>query len=208
VSLTLTWPLRLCLLRVLCASRCYKLSPFQAHWGRWRYTQILQPACSRGKWPFPLLPWSFPTTATFTGFPAPGCWTCATAPAFSGQLVFLQFCGGLPLPHFGAQGALPSSLRVCFCCCCLLFSFFFFFFPESGSVCLGGYADLAQGCLWEYRMPLSSPGGLRLPKWSRSWRLAAREPSWFLCLMWSGDAMRGLGVWRNQSFASSHWFFL
>jgi hypothetical protein len=34
VSLALTWPCRLCLLRVLlCASHCYKLSPFQAHWG-------------------------------------------------------------------------------------------------------------------------------------------------------------------------------
>jgi hypothetical protein len=34
VSLTLTWPCRLCLLRVLlCTSHCYKLSPFQAHWG-------------------------------------------------------------------------------------------------------------------------------------------------------------------------------
>jgi hypothetical protein len=31
VSLALTWPRRLCLLRVfLCASLCYKLSPFQA----------------------------------------------------------------------------------------------------------------------------------------------------------------------------------
>jgi hypothetical protein len=31
VSLTLTWPCRLCLFRVLlCASLCYKLSPFQA----------------------------------------------------------------------------------------------------------------------------------------------------------------------------------
>jgi hypothetical protein len=35
VSLVLTWPLRLCLLRVLlCMSLCYKLSLFQAHWGR------------------------------------------------------------------------------------------------------------------------------------------------------------------------------
>jgi hypothetical protein len=35
VSLTLTWPRRLCLLRVLlCRSLCYRLSPFQAHWGR------------------------------------------------------------------------------------------------------------------------------------------------------------------------------
>jgi hypothetical protein len=34
VSLALTWPRRLCLLRVLCGSLCYKLSPFQAHWER------------------------------------------------------------------------------------------------------------------------------------------------------------------------------
>jgi peptidoglycan biosynthesis protein MviN/MurJ (putative lipid II flippase) len=35
VSLALTWPCRLCLLRfLLCVSLCYKLSPFQAHWGR------------------------------------------------------------------------------------------------------------------------------------------------------------------------------
>jgi hypothetical protein len=32
VSLTLTWPLRLCFLRVLLDHHCYKLSPFQAHW--------------------------------------------------------------------------------------------------------------------------------------------------------------------------------
>jgi hypothetical protein len=39
VSLALTWPLRLCLLRVLlCVSHCYKLSSFQAHWGRWHCT--------------------------------------------------------------------------------------------------------------------------------------------------------------------------
>jgi hypothetical protein len=35
VSLALTWPYRLCLLRfLLCMSLCYKLSPFQAHWER------------------------------------------------------------------------------------------------------------------------------------------------------------------------------
>jgi hypothetical protein len=35
VNLALTWPRRLCLLRVLlCGSLCYKLSPFQAHWER------------------------------------------------------------------------------------------------------------------------------------------------------------------------------
>jgi hypothetical protein len=34
------------------------------------------------------------------------------------------------------------------------------------------------------------------------------EPSWFLCLMWSGNAKHSLGMWRSQSFASSWWFFL
>jgi hypothetical protein len=46
VSLTLTWSLRLCLLRVLLGmSHCYKLSPFQAHWGRWHCTSFLRPVC-------------------------------------------------------------------------------------------------------------------------------------------------------------------
>jgi hypothetical protein len=39
---------------------------------------------SCGKWVFPPLLWSFPSTATFTSFPAPDCWVCAATPAFSG----------------------------------------------------------------------------------------------------------------------------
>jgi hypothetical protein len=62
----------------------------------------------------PLSPMSFPPTAPFTGFPAPGCWAGATTPAFSGRLVCLQFHEGLPLPPFSAQGALPSLLCVFF----------------------------------------------------------------------------------------------
>jgi hypothetical protein len=46
VSLALTWPRRLCLLRVLlCTSLRYKLSPFQAHSGRWHCTCFLRLAC-------------------------------------------------------------------------------------------------------------------------------------------------------------------
>jgi hypothetical protein len=90
----------------------------------------------------------------------------------------------------------------------LLIIQFFSFFPGLGSVCPGCYADLAQDCLWEYCMPLSSPCGLHLPKRSGSWCLVAWKPSWFLCLTWSGDAMNGLGVWRSQCFASSRSFFL
>jgi hypothetical protein len=71
-----------------------------------------------------------------------------------------------------------------------------------------GYADLAQDCLWEYHVLLSSPRGLCLPKWSGHWHLAAWYPSWFFHLTWNGNATHGLGVWRSQHFASSQWFFL
>jgi hypothetical protein len=48
----------------------------------------------------------------------------------------------------------------------LLLLFSFSFFPGLGSVCPGSYADLSQGCLWEYHVPLSSPCGLHLHKHS------------------------------------------
>jgi hypothetical protein len=41
--------------------------------------------------------------------------------------------------------------------------FVFFLFPLVGVSQSRGYADLAQVCLWEYHVPLSSPGGLLLP---------------------------------------------
>jgi hypothetical protein len=69
---------------------------------------------SHGRWVFLPLLWSFPPTTTFTRFPAPGCWVCATAPAFSGQFVYLQFCEGFPSSRFGAQGAPCSLLCVLF----------------------------------------------------------------------------------------------
>jgi hypothetical protein len=46
------------------------------------------------------------------------------------------------------------------------------------------------------------------PKQIRSQCLMAWEPSLFLHLMWCGDAMCELLVWRCRSFASSWWFFL
>jgi hypothetical protein len=110
-------------------------------------------------------------------------------------------------PLFGTQGAPPSLLCVFFVVIAY-YSVFFSFFPGWVSVCPGGYADLAQGCLWEYRIPLSSPCGPRLPKPSGYCCLAAaREPPWFLHLTWSGDAMCRLEVWRSKCFASQ-WFFL
>jgi hypothetical protein len=108
-----------------------------------------------------------------------------------------------PLRHSGHP---PSLLRVFI----VLIAYYSvsLFFPGWGSVCPGGYADLAQGCLWEYHVPLISPCGPRLPKPSGHWHLAAREPSLFLCLTCSGDSLHRLEVWRGQSFASSRWFFL
>jgi hypothetical protein len=130
----------------------------------------------------------------------------ATTPAFSIQLIYLQFHEGFPLPPLWCSGC-PVLFAMCLFCYCLLFNFSFF--PWVVSVCPGGYADLAQGCLWECCVLLSSPCGPHLPKLSGHCLLAAaREPSWFLCLTWSGDAMRRLGVLRSQSFASSWWFFL
>jgi hypothetical protein len=77
--------------------------------------------------------------------------------------------GGIPLP---ASSALQVPHHLYY------MSLLFSFFPGWGSVCPGGYADLAQGCLWEYHVPLSSPCGPRLPKPSgRGQLVAARRPS-------------------------------
>jgi hypothetical protein len=86
---------------------------------------------SSGKSVFPPLLWSFPSTATFTSFPSPGCWVCAVAPAFSGWLVYLQFHEGFPLPRFSAQGTLPCLLHVFFVVV-VYYSVFFLFFPWVG----------------------------------------------------------------------------
>jgi hypothetical protein len=132
----------------------------------------------------------------------------AATPAFSSWLVYLQFHEGFLLPLSLVLRVLRPLCYVSFVVVVVVYLVFFLFFPWVGSVCPEGYADLVQGCLWEYCVPLSWPGGLHLPKQSGSWHLVAQEPSWFLHLMWSGDAMRGLGVWRSLEFYSSRWFFL
>jgi hypothetical protein len=79
--------------------------------------------------------------------------------------LFTVQVGSAPLPLSGAQGAPSSLLCVFFFSAACYYSVWFFslFFPWGGSVCPGGYADLAQGCFWEYLMLLSSLGGLLLP---------------------------------------------
>jgi hypothetical protein len=95
------------------------------------------------------------------------------------QLVYLQFREGFPSPPL-QRSLCPTLFATClYCSYCLLLSFSFF--PGWRSVCSGGYAVLAQGCLWEYRVRLSSPGP-HLLKPSECRRLAAQGPSWFLHL--------------------------
>jgi hypothetical protein len=106
--------------------------------------------------------------------------------------------GNSPPPSSGLRAPCPLCY-MSFLLLLLIIQFFFSFFPAWWSVCPGRYADLAQDCLWEYRVPLSSPSGLHLPKPCVFWHLAtAQEPSWFLLLRWSADAVCRLEVWRSQ----------
>jgi hypothetical protein len=134
VRLALTWPRRLCLLRVLLCKPLLQAFPFPSTLGE----VTLHPPSpasvfiyrSPGKCPFPPLQWSFPHTPTFTSFPAPGCWACATAPAFSSRLVCLQFREPLsPLQHSGR----PTLFATCLLLLLFIIQFgFFLFFPWVG----------------------------------------------------------------------------
>jgi hypothetical protein len=92
---------------------------------------------SRGKWVFPTLLWSFPPKATFTSFPTLGCWVCATAPAFSSQLV-----RDFPFPPLRHSGS-PTLFATCLFCCYCLFSFSFF--PGEGWSVQGSRPGLSVG---------------------------------------------------------------
>jgi hypothetical protein len=148
VSLTLTWPHRLCLLRVLLGSTTTATSfPLSKHTGGGDTAPASQASVftysSCGKWVFPPLLWSFPPTATFTSFPAPGCWLCTATPTFSSWLVVRDF----PSPLLQRSGHPPTSLLCAFFVAIAYYSVFFPLFPGWGSLCPGVYADLAQGCL-------------------------------------------------------------
>jgi hypothetical protein len=135
---------------------------------------------SCGKWAFPR-PVEFSSHHHF--YKLSCCWLlgvcCCSCLLWLACLFTITW--GIAPPTLWCSGC-PALFATClFCCYCLLFSFFSFF-PGWGSVCRGGYADLAQGCLWEYCVLLSSPCGLRLPKPSGCWCLVvAWESSWFLC---------------------------
>jgi hypothetical protein len=136
---------------------------------------------SHGRWVFPPLLWSFPPSPTLTSFPTPGCWACAPTPARASLampgLFIYSSRKDSPPPLFGAQCTPPSLQRVFI----LIAYYSVSLFPQVEVGLSGGYADLAQGCLWEYCIPLSLPC-LCLPKPSGHGQLAAWGPPWFLCL--------------------------
>jgi hypothetical protein len=65
-------------------------------------------------------------------------------------------CEGFPHRPSSALRAPCPLCYVSFLLLLLIFQFFFYFSLGGASVCQGGYADLAQGCLWEYHVPLNS----------------------------------------------------
>jgi hypothetical protein len=147
---------------------------------------------SRGKWVFPPLLWSFPPSSTLTSFPASGCWACAPPPLppeplQPAWLVYLQSQEGFPSPNLWCS-VRPTLFPAClYCSYCLSLSFSFF--PGWRSVCPGGYAALAQGCLWGYRGTVKltwsassqavwapatgGPGALLVSPFNVKWRFSA-----------------------------------
>jgi hypothetical protein len=163
VSLALMRPSRLSWLRVLLSmSCCYKLSSFQAHWGRWHCTCFLRPAClfaaHMGSGSSPLSCGVFFPLPLLQAFPllvAGRTPLLLLEPLRPGPACLLTVPGRSPLPSLQHSGH-PTLFAMClYCSYCLLLSFSFY--PGWRSVCPGGYAVLAQGCLWKYRVPLSSP---------------------------------------------------
>jgi hypothetical protein len=162
---------------------------------------------SREKWFFPPLLWSFPPSATLTSFPTPGCWVRAPAPARA-SLVRLACLfivpGRIPFPQSSELSA-PHPLSHVSLFLLLISQFLFFPWVEvslSRGLCCSG-PGLSVGVPWYHEAHL-----VCVPKLSGCGWLAARGPSWFLRLMWSGDSLHWLEVWRGQSYASSQWLCL
>jgi hypothetical protein len=246
VSLALTWPHRLCLLRVLlCGSLCYSF-PLSKHTGGGdtapAFSGLFTAHVGSGSSPSPV---EFSFHHHFYKFFCSWLLGGAAAPASHCVCLQLTWEVGLPpspvefssirhshkLSHSWLLGTRPHSVRPglfiysygkdslppIFSAKCASPSFPHVFIVliayYSVSLFSPGRGWSVQGAmlLWprivcgSTMVPLSSPG-LYLPKPSGHGWLAARGPSWFLRLTWSGDSLRWLEVWRGQSFASSWWF--
>jgi hypothetical protein len=79
--------------------------------------------------------------------------------------------GRIPLPSFGAQ--CPTLFATClYCSYCLLLRFSFF--PGWGSVCLGGYADLATSSQAVWAWVTGGLGALLVSPFNVKWRCSAQ----------------------------------
>jgi hypothetical protein len=153
----------------------------------------------------PLSSGAFLTQPLLQAFLLQGCWACADAPAFSGWLVYLQFREGLPLPP---SLALRAPRPLCYVSFVVVCSVCFSLFSLGGGQSVQGAMLIWPRVICGSTMCCLAHLVICISQAGRSWHLAAWEPSWFLCLIWSGDAMHGLGVWRSWGFASSWRFFL
>jgi hypothetical protein len=205
VSLTLTWPCRLCLLTVCAQCHCYKLSPFEAQWGgdtAYTFSGLcfyLQFTWEVGLPPSPV---EFSSHHHFYKLSCswllgmcscscrPACLFivhvgCGSSPLSCGVFFPLPLSQAFPLLVAGHTPLLPPSLArpslfiynsgrdspplsfalrlphpLAICLIVLIAYYSVSLFPPGeGSVGPGGYTDLAQGCLWKYRVPVSSPCG-------------------------------------------------
>jgi hypothetical protein len=164
VSLTLLWPHRLCLLRaLLCVNTTATSFPLSKHTGRGDTAPTFSGlcVCLQLMWEVGLTPSPMEFSSLCHSHKLSCSWLLGTCPnshqnlSSQAQLIYLQFWEGFPSPLFGAQ----STPRCLPCVFIVLFAYYSvsLFFPGWGSVCPGGYADLAQGCLWKYCILLSSP---------------------------------------------------
>jgi hypothetical protein len=142
VSLALTWPCRLCLLRVLLGTMpLLQVSPFQAHWGRWHCTCFLRPAClftvHVGSGPSPL------SCGVFLPPPLLQAFSLLVAghappllPSLDGLFIYssVRDC---PSPPFGAQSTPP----LCYVSFLLLLIIQLLFFSWVG-------VSLSRGLCW------------------------------------------------------------
>jgi hypothetical protein len=141
VSLALTWPCRLSLLRVLlCGSLCFKLSPFQAHWGG-DTAPPFSGVCVylRLTWEVGLPPSPVEFSSLHHFYKLCRSWllcVCRCSCLLSPGLFIYSSVRDSPTLFFGAQCTPPSLLRVFI----VLVAYYSvsLFFPGWVSVCPGG----------------------------------------------------------------------
>jgi hypothetical protein len=139
------------------------------------------------------------TSLLFQAFPSPSTLgEVAPHPPSPAGLFIYSSVRECPSPSLWSSGC-PALFAMClfFFSCLLIIQFGFFSLFSLG----GGQS--VQGTMLIWPRVVCGSTACRLahmvvssPKQDRRWCLVAREPSWFLRLTWSGDAMHGLGVLR------------